>query len=386
MDGPFDRTTIGFREKPSSTDHNRQFSQADRTLRDVLAAVLFGRTSDSDESERLVDGFLARGFQVVPDSPASMDVTVRAGFGFQSLPADVPADIGADDLLGVDDLSPVKPLVLTAAQTFTVPTAPVAPDSRIDIIEVRAERVLADSETRRQFDEASGAMAAHAFYKTLTFLLDGKVGFVADPSDSTEPISYKTGTPANPGVAPATTTGYVKIAEILVDSGVTSVDEDAIIDRRALLAPGGSVRVSARYRVQWNGGAPTVTMKSIIAPPGVKVSVWPATSQRGLHSIYVVGGEPTEATAVASVTGASSGAINALHVGTSGAATELVGTIDSTEQGHLAAGTPAETVAIGATRVAALITPLNQAAGTTSITAVALEDLVFSVEFDIAYR
>ena len=290
MNNPFDRMNIGLRERPLSSDLNRMQSQLDRTIREVCRAMLSGRASNTSSAQQSRAGFLGTGFRVVPSNPAAMSVQVSAGQGFLYDAVDLVSDIGATDLEGVDDLSPYKPATLMAPITFAVPAAPAAPNSRIDIIEVKVDRRLENALTRRQLDVATKTYLDHSFFKTLAFVLDGRTGIVTTPANSTAGLSYKIGTAANPGTVPTTTTGYVKIAQIHVNNTTVTITPSEIGDWRPLLADGGIIRGSISWRQRWNAGTPIVDIKSIIAPPGVDVGVCPENAS-GAHnsgSVYVM--------------------------------------------------------------------------------------------------
>lgn len=386
-DAPFDRVNFGQREKPVSDDWNRTEAQLDRALRATLEQLLGGRTSNTSHVLAPADVFMGQSLRPYPSSPAAMEVNLRAGLGFQYLPADLPTDIGGPtDFLGIDDLANYKPIVLLSGFLFAVPAAPAGPNSRIDIIEVKANRALVDATARKQLNATSGNFDPHNFYKTLTFKLDGLTGTVADPAPSTAPISYKSGTPANPGVAPATTAGYIKIAEILVGSAVVSIGEDAVIDRRKVAGMYGSVRCSMSYLVAWNGGggAQTVTIEDLNAPPGVQLAVNPKVggATRGQHYIYAVAGGATKAAMNVSV----ACAVNDLIVCPMSSAQATVEAANAFHKATLLAATPAVTVATGQPVVVAQVTPVKQTAGVTSIVDVNLESLRFHATFDIAYH
>jgi hypothetical protein len=129
--------------------------------------------------------------------------------------------------------------------------------------------------------------------KTLSWALDTLTGQVNDPNPSTANIGYKVGIPAPVPAAPATTAGYIKIAEILVrnvvDNPAGTIDDDFIKDVRPLLGEFGLLNFSAKIAVPTGAlAAPTVT--HINTPPGVKlVSV--ATDVVGArHTVYIIAG------------------------------------------------------------------------------------------------
>jgi len=193
----------------------------------------------------------------------------------------------------VDDRSPFKPMLLTAPQSFAVPAAPTAGNSRIDIIEAQYSRQLIDPQLRRQLDPGSKAFIDHMFTKTLSFALDGQVGTVNSPSPSTAPLSYKIGAVAATGsqLEPNVTAGYVQLARINIGPAVTTIDSNVLVDRRPLLAPGGVVPFGASFHLQWNSGAPTVAVTSIATPPAMQIGLAPNSSAKGSGTIYVIGGQ-----------------------------------------------------------------------------------------------
>jgi hypothetical protein len=399
MDKPFDRVTFFDREKPISTDWNRFQGQADRTLRDVMAAVLAGRATDSSYAAIPRSGFLPNGFRVLANNPNAMSVIVYPGIGFKFDVADVPDNIGLPEvpaMFGVTDLSYFKPLVLMTPQIFAVPTAPPATNSRIDIIEVRQDRYFTDVDAARRQLVRTGPESAQfdpvAAYKTLSWVLDGKVGSVQAPADSTEPLSYKIGVAANPGVAPATTAGYVKLAEIRVGTAVTVIEENKIIDRRRYLGPGGIVRGSARFRVEWNAGAPIITLRSNTFPPDVQVGAKAfGTPQRAALQWHILAGEATEVTATAQVTpyvstfGAGQGIISFSSPYLAGGV-EYIQDVDAGLQTSMAASTPALAGALGAKVITGLVEARYiDNVPTVNITSGLLEDVEIQISADIAY-
>jgi hypothetical protein len=237
----FDRTILNPLEKPLADDLNQAQSQLDRTLRDYLSLLYSMRTTDGSAVRTLQSGFVADSFRAFPSSPAAMSVVVKSGMGYQDDASDTPSSI--DGVVGLDDISRYKPLPLLSDFTFTVPVAPSAPNSRIDIIEVKADRRVENPLSRLVFNPTTEQFESATLDKTLAFALDGRTGVVTSPTDSTAGLSYKIGTAANPGAAPPTTTGYIKIAEINVDNTTTSITESELVDRRAILGVGGIVNL-----------------------------------------------------------------------------------------------------------------------------------------------
>lgn len=224
---PFDRTILRPLEKPLADDINQAETNFDHALRFFIAALL-----KSGFSNALIDGFLSDGLAVVPASPVGMSVSVSPGLGFQRITS---TELGIDSVVGLNDLEQYKPIPLRATQAFTVPTAPVAPNTRIDIIEVQAQRIVTDSSSRQVFDEGLGQFLPDTVDKTLQWALDGRAAIITTPVVSTAPFGYKIGIAGNPGVVPPTSPGYIKIAEIAVGSDVTEITTADITDFRELL-------------------------------------------------------------------------------------------------------------------------------------------------------
>ena len=397
MEKPFDRVPYIVREKPDSTDWNRQESQHDRTLRDVLATFLSGRPTDASYAALARSGFFPVAFKVLPAAPASMVVNVLPGLGFHYLPADAPANIGLTEspqMLGISDLAALKPLVLNSIHQFAVPTAPPATNTRIDIIEVKADRYFTDIDSSRRQLVVVGDTANFdptAMYKTLSFVLDGRTGVVQAPADSTKAISYKIGVEANPGVVPATTAGYIKIGEVRVGTAVTAIEENKIVDRRKLLAYGGVINGTARFRMQWNGGAPIFTLRSCSLPPDVQIGVLNlAAPQRSAVRFYVVAGEATEVGVTAQVTNLTGVPAVTEYVGTvcsvSATGLEWIQDVDSTIQTNMAAATPAIQAGIGQKVITGIVEGryINNG-GTINSTNGLLEDTEIQIKLAISY-
>jgi hypothetical protein len=224
---PFDRTIIHELEKPLADDINQLETNFDQALRFFLAALF----SNPDTGTPL-DGFLGTGLLVSAASPANMSVSVIAGLGFQLQTSIEPA---IDSVPGLNDLSTYKPIPLNANQVFTVPVAPVAPNTRVDIIEVKADRITTDPSLRQVFDEILGQFVPDTLNKTLAWALDGRAAQINAPSPSTAPLSYVVGQAANPGLPPPTTPGYIKLAEISVGSDVVAIVPANITDFRESL-------------------------------------------------------------------------------------------------------------------------------------------------------
>jgi hypothetical protein len=168
-DKPFDREVINVRERPLSSDVDLIGSYADQAIRETLRQIYSKRTSFSDPTNvPSPSGFIGSAFAPRAAAVPAMTVTVKAGLGFIDNPADVPFTVGG--VSGVNDLSPFKPLTLTADEVITVPAAdPVNP--RIDIIEVQYDRRLQDASSRDILNPITGIFAPGAVNKTLSFNL-----------------------------------------------------------------------------------------------------------------------------------------------------------------------------------------------------------------------
>lgn len=391
-DAPFDQTNLGVRERPTSGDLNQMESQIFRTIRELARVSMSPRTSNASSANTPPSGMIADSFRVLPSSPAAMTVVVTPGIGFRNDPVDVVSNLGSPDLEQVNDLSPFKPLSLLAPVTFAVPAAPAGPNSRIDIVEVRNGRQLTNAITRRQLDTGTESFLDHVFFKTLAYGQDGNTGAVTNPAPSTAGLSYKVGTAANPGLVPATTAGYTKLAEVLVSSSTTSITGLNLVDRRVVLSSNGMTTVAIRFRVQWNGGAgaQTATILDCVSPPGFDVAIAPTLAgQRGDFSLFLIGGQIAHMTQQLSVnvkdnSGGSLGSGEMIYVNPIDLGVQVV---DSIQQAAMAAvglacgiGTSYVQVFNANGRLA-----LRSAAGVASTTDVKLENVVFNATLQLSY-
>lgn len=389
-DAPYDQTNIGLRERPSSGDLNQAQSQIYRTMREMARVILSPRASLTSPAMSSHTGFLSDGFMVVASSPAAMSVQVSAGLGYLLDATDTPTNIGATDLEQVNDLSPFKPLSLLAPVTFTVPAAPGAPNSRIDIIEVKNDRRLENPLTRRQLDPGTESFLDHVFNKTLAYALDGRTGVVSSPAASTAGLSYKVGTAANPGLVPATTAGYTKIAEILVGNATTSITGSNLVDRRALLFPGGMCNIHASWRWQFLGGAPTtvITTRKVITPPGIQVGLRQNSTNKADGILYIVGGEIAQAVVTPSIatlapTGTPANEFLHTYMEATGLGDPV--TVDGTLQTALSNATPPILVGIGTKAYVAQVRSRYQLNGATNVSGTPLEDVIYTIAAGLSW-
>lgn len=388
---PFDRMIVNLREKPLSSDINRAESQADYSLRFMMREMFAKRAETTvpvSPNSNPATGFVGTGFRVSPAASPNMTVTVKGGLGMIDDPANSPSAIGG--VIGTDDLSSYKPVVLMQDTVLTVPTADGA-NQRFDLIEVRYNRVASDPQTRQILDPLSGAFSPNVVQKTLQNTVDGSVGAVVSPALSTSALSYKQGIAAASPVVPATTPGYVAVAIVTVLAGATSIDLGQVSDMRPFLVPGGVAYWGGTWRLQWNAGVPIATCLRLNAPPGVTVVLWPSpvgALVRGAFDMFVAGGLMRGATCVANVgtTGASLPAGEMLTVsmelGISSTSDILGGVLvtgNGFQAGRIATGAPPSPIGTQAFYSQFGFRPRHQVGATTSVTNVALEDLSVDV-------
>lgn len=266
-DRDFDREAWSTRERALSTDFNFSASYAERALRSVLQGLTNSRVSASDDTTQSPppSGFLGDGLKARPTNPASLAIKLTPGLGFFGSTTGATS-IGG--VIGVDDHQDFKPLVLSELETLVVPPN-TSGNPRIDIIEVKFRRTLSDPASREVVQTNTGAPVASLVNKTLTWALDGQQGIATTPNNNTTPIGYKTGTPAGSPSAPPTSPGYIKIAEISVANGASSLSTSNIKDLRRVLAVYGQHRVAGVVSVARDTG--TATLLEFSAPPGIEV-------------------------------------------------------------------------------------------------------------------
>lgn len=179
-----------------SADLNSIQSRLERGFLDTMLYELIGRKSD---------GFFQDGFKVMRLNATT--VTLKAGLGLQS---------HAD----TDTKEPTKkPLVLYVDTNQNINAAD-ATHPRIDIICVKANMEIYESENRRYKEEFVDTI----FSQAMTISKRPK----AD-------ILYTAGVAGAVPAAPAVPAGYLKIAEILVTAVTGIVSQAAITDSRTLL-------------------------------------------------------------------------------------------------------------------------------------------------------
>jgi len=377
-DAPFDRRVVYPREKPSATDINLAQAQIDATERWV-AERLYDHiqpqitfSAGSPAGVGAYTGFIGDAFRVHPTGPASMTIQMRKGLGYYVDAADAQSAI--DGVVGLNDVPAMKPLVLKATKEIPVPVAdPVNP--RIDIVEVRVDRRRIDQSLRLVLDPATGVFTPEPLDKTLTFELED-LDYTTAGSDSTAPISYKTGTPGAVPAAPATSPGYVKVAEVRVDALAVSVPSANIVDTRPLLFPHGQARVIVRGRYTQATGTWEVT--HVNAPPGIKVGSRAVGVQFQFFVFSGGGGYVHQATGfVSNTTGVSSSEqITVLSEDSDGA-------VDAVIQTALAAASATNglvvNVGVGQQYDGVVLTPIHSDAATVQ----PLTDVVAATQWDL---
>lgn len=342
MNNPFDRTIINPLEKPLSSDINQTESQLDYSLRFMAQQLLPRRTSDTNESLVPAVGFMPYSMKVVPSAVPDLNVTVKQGLAYFYDVTDTPS--GIDGIDGLNDQSPYKPIVLMADTVFAVPTPPGLGNSRIDIIEARFNRQADNPQSRLILNTLTGAFVPDTVNKTLSFTLDGSVGYVVSPAPSTVALSYKQGVAAASGteIEPTVTPGYVQIARINVGPLAATVPKGNIVDRRTLLGTNGTVQAGINWFQEWNAGVPTAAIRSVVGPPNVEFGL-ALDNGSGAHNaggFFVTGlGQFTKAIVLLSARGHSPtfGDVNGVlqNAGFSGN-TQILGAADATMKSNFA--------------------------------------------------
>lgn len=265
---PYQRTQINPREKPLSNDINELQSQLDFEMRFTLEHLLGWRLfTDGVASTSPPSGFVGDGCQVVLDT--GLDLTIRKGLGFQYDATDVPTDI--DGCIGLDDLAPLKPIVLTDDVSVTVP-APDVTNGRWDIIEVKYDHRSENPLSRNILNLVTGKFTPQLVNKTFSPVLgSGQVTY-----NGSGAINYKTGVAAPSPSIPTTDAGYIRIARIFVPANAVAVDSAKIFDSRRVISPNGTHTLSVAFDLDATTlqivGTPT-----FVAPPGTVMGVFTAS-------------------------------------------------------------------------------------------------------------
>lgn len=268
----FDRSIFNPVERPYGSDINRAQTWHDRALREVFRQFFGGQTVTSSIQPNSFplaraafsprNGFIGDAFKARPTNPPSLAFDLTPGIGFIDNPDDTPS--GIEGVNGLDDLCPYKPLILPdPLRIYILQPLPSAGMSRVDTVEVRANRHFEDITTREPFNPETNRFEFFE-YSTLAFE-SGDFGVVRAPSLSTAGISYVVGAPGVSPVMPNVTPGYIRVAAINLVSAQPSVL--VVTDTRYMLTPYDALRASLRVEV--NNSAKTSRVLSLAAPPGV---------------------------------------------------------------------------------------------------------------------
>lgn len=274
---PYDTTIIYPLERPLSSDLDSAQSQILRTQREYLDRAYAYRDSNTVPAAIRNTGFIGDGFRpVVGANPLSVYLT--PGQGYKDNAGGTATDIGG--VIGLNDLSPFAPLLLSSLQEIPISTPPGAGFGRIDLIQVRVNREETDKTTRYLLNPTTQVFAPTAIAKTLSFDLAGLTGTANAPAPSTTGIGYKVGVPfaytntdsfLNFANRPTVDSGYVAVAYVNVQPGAASIGAGDIVDARPLLALDGILRVAAN--IEFQGGMSGTPSANIAAPAGVRMAV-----------------------------------------------------------------------------------------------------------------
>lgn len=303
-DNDFNRTPIYALERPLCDDLNQNATYADQEVRDLLynQTLTQVRTGTFYDASTPADGFLADGFKVRQNAAgANGNVYITSGMGFQNQPGITPANING--VTGLDDPSTLKPLILTANSNESSAGIPVpntglgAGNSRIDIIQVRANLLVTGPQSRDVLQPVTGVFAPQVLDKTLQWLLDNTTTVVQQPDTSTAAaIIYKKGivtATTDPTVCPipATTSGYVKIAEIFVQENATTFGTAVITDTRNYICQNGQMAVGGELSFTGDGANCKANLVRYSAPPGVVMGAYGEGGTNATVFLVIMAGE-----------------------------------------------------------------------------------------------
>ena len=308
----FRRVLIPVRQRPSSADLNAMQWRAD--VNDLAnAGVMYGQNvfsapgALSPESAVGARGFSGGGFYVAVDAAnPPFGVYVQSGLGYNYFgPANatnIDSNQGADWELNARW---AVPLALSQNQSFTVPPPPAVGNSRIDIIEVRADYLANDPQTVGIFNTGTEVFNPTVLNKSLTWDLYGRTGTVNAPNPSTACISYVVGQTVAGGIAgatePSVTPGYLQVARINLDAsgGAIAVLTDGMLaDKRIPLWPMSNLHIAGTATIPGVvGGLGSEAFPSVELPMGVLVKMVyannapPAAGVSYVAKFYVIGGD-----------------------------------------------------------------------------------------------
>lgn len=273
---PFDQQVIPVLQRPTSNDLNIGLSLLYYSMMFMQEIALQWGSASSPIATAPLSGFIGSGFMARANG-IDMTVTLAAGLGFIYNNSDIQTAVlpsSGQTVVGVSDLSALKPVALKADTSFTAPPADPASD-RYDIIECRIDRHYADSTVLDFFDTGTDQFVPGPAFKTFSRgELDTQTGTnLVYNANSTAGLSYKVGQ-VGAGVPPATSTDYVRIAIIKVAAAVTAVPANCVVDARRIIAPGMTQRVNLRCQGTATAGVPDTVLNGIggPVPPGVQVA------------------------------------------------------------------------------------------------------------------
>lgn len=184
--------------------------------------------------QRAEDSFFDDGFLVSYASPSS--VSVGPGVGFQT------------DATQTGENSKKRLLYNAASMTLNLTPADVVND-RIDIVLAKHAVDTTDTDTRKFKDAGSGVISNQSF--------DIEEDWVTE-------LSIVDGTPAITPAAPATPSGFIKIAELYVNAVTGLSGSGDVTDTRDLMPLGGSVLLNTLGKQRVTAGA-AVPLSTIIS-------------------------------------------------------------------------------------------------------------------------
>jgi hypothetical protein len=357
----FDRHILNPRERPLSTDLNTAFSQIDRTIRDLMQAQLITRLSgSSDLAATPHSGFFGDGFKVREFSGTTVQVSPGIGLLYNAA-----ADVSVGGIVGLDDRSTYRPVVLLSPLNIAgIPAGPGGGNSRIDIIEVKVPRLVGGPLTRDILNLTTGAFVATVVNKTMSYTAQ-TAGIVTSPAASTADVSYKVGVAAVTPVEPTVTSGYVKIAAVMVEPSLASVVRGNIIDWRYPHAPYGEIPFGMTVSIP-TGAASPPTVPLIRAPPGIEVlctkSAQPANNR---FDIVVLGAGPAFSAFMQAVASQTYSAAQSLIVTPNATTSGLSNSGNRTQWADATLTAPAISVPVGSPYFQTTFQVLRQAAGVT---------------------
>lgn len=165
--------------------------------------------------QRAQNSFFSDSFLTSYSSPSQ--VSVASGVGFQTDNTQV-------------DPEPTKRLLYRASATNLNLTAPDLVNDRIDIVCVKAARVAGATESRK--------------YKApITFTISNQNLVVSN--DWEAEFTVVAGVPSGSPAVPATPSGYIKIAELLVSAVTGMSGAGAVTDTRNLMPVGGAATINS---------------------------------------------------------------------------------------------------------------------------------------------